>query len=153
MTEYSVKHSTFTLERTYSSSPARVFAAWADRDTKARWFARDDADYTLDFRVNGTEAAHGRTDDGADILAESVYRDIVTDERIVYTTLLSGRGRLATVSTTTVEFVPEGSGTRLVLTEQDTFLDEQEQPEWRQQGTANWLDGLGAVLAHPPKSA
>ena len=71
MTEHSVKHSTFTLERTYSASPAQVFAAWADRDTKAKWFAANDPAYTLDFRVGGAEAAHGRTDDGAEIVAES----------------------------------------------------------------------------------
>jgi uncharacterized protein YndB with AHSA1/START domain len=146
MTEHSVKHSTFTLERTYSASPAQVFAAWADRDTKAKWFAASDPAYTLDFRVGGAEAAHGRTDDGAEIVAESVYRDILTDERIVYTTLLYGRGVLATVSVTTVEFVPRSTGTHLVLTEQDTLLDDQEQPEWRQQGTGDWLDALGREL-------
>ncbi|SDR84742.1 SRPBCC family protein [Actinopolymorpha singaporensis] len=146
MTEHSVKHSTFTLERTYSAPPAKVFAAWADRDTKAKWFAADDPAYTLDFRVGGTEAAHGRTDDGAQIVAESVYRDILTDERIVYTTSLFGRGVLATVSVTTVEFVPDGTGTQLVLTEQGTFLDDQEHPEWREQGTGGWLDALGREL-------
>jgi uncharacterized protein YndB with AHSA1/START domain len=146
MTEHSVKHSTFTLERTYSAPLSRVFAAWADRHTKARWFAADDAAYTLDFRVGGAEAAHGRTDDGAEIVAESIYRDIRTDERIVYTTLLYGRGVLSTVSVTTVEFVPDGTGTHLVLTEQGTFLDDQEQPQWRQQGTGSWLDALGREL-------
>jgi uncharacterized protein YndB with AHSA1/START domain len=146
MTEHSVKHSTFTLERTFSATPAQVFAAWADRDTKAKWFAGYDAAYILDFRVGGTEATHGRTDDGAEIVAESVYRDILIDERIIYTTLLYGRGVLATVSVTTVEFVPDGVGTHLVLTEQGTFLDDQEQPEWRQQGTDDWLDALGREL-------
>ncbi|MBO0835776.1 MAG: SRPBCC domain-containing protein [Actinobacteria bacterium] len=146
MTEHSVKHSTFTLERTYSASPAQVFAAWADRETKAKWFAAHDTAYTLDFRVGGAEAAHGRTRDGAEVVAESVYRDILTDERIVYTTLLYSRGVLATVSVTTVEFVPDGTGTHLVLTEQDTFLDGQEQPEWRQQGTGDWLDALGREI-------
>ena len=146
MTEHSVKHSTFTVERTYSASPAQVFAAWADRDTKAKWFAAGDDAYTLDFRLGGTEAAHGRTDDGAEFVAESVYHDILTGERIVYTTLLYGRGVLATVSVTTVEFVPDGTGTHLVLAEQDTFLDDQEQPEWRHQGTGDWLDALGREL-------
>jgi uncharacterized protein YndB with AHSA1/START domain len=146
MTEHSVTHSTFTLERTYSASRPRVFAAWADRDTKAKWFAAHDDAYTLDFRVGGVEAAHGRTDDGAEILAESVYRDSLTDERIVYTTQLYGRGVLATVSVTTVEFVAGGTGTHLVLTEQDTFLDDREQPAWRQQGTGCWLDALGREL-------
>lgn len=148
MSEHSVKHSTFTLERTYSASPAQVFAAWADRDTKAKWFAAHDTDYTLDFHVGGTEAAHGRTEDGAEFVAESIYRDIRTDERIVYTTVLCGRGVLATVSVTTVEFVPDGTGTHLVLTEQGTFLDDQEQPEWRHRGTGDWLDALGRELGH-----
>jgi uncharacterized protein YndB with AHSA1/START domain len=146
MTEHSVKHSTFTLQRTYSASPAQVFAAWADRDTKAKWYATDDDAYTLDFRVGGAEAVHGRTDDGAEIVAESVYHDIRLDERIVYTTLLYGRSVLATVSVTTVEFVPDGTGTHLVLTEQDTLLDDQEQPEWRRRGTDDWLDALGREL-------
>ena len=149
MTEHSVKHSTFTLERAYPVSPKQVFAAWADRDTKAKWFAANDASYTLEFRVGGTETAHGRTDDGGEIVAESVFHDIVNDERIVYTTLLYGRSVLATVSVTTVEFVPEGASTRLVLTEQDTFLDDQEQPEWRQHGTGAWLDALGRELRQP----
>ena len=59
MTDHSVKHSTFTLERTYAASPAAVFAAWSDRDTKAKWFAVEDGRYSLDFRVGGTEAVHG----------------------------------------------------------------------------------------------
>ena len=47
---------------------------------------------------------------------------------------------------TTVEFVPRSTGTHLVLTEQDTLLDDQEHPEWRQQGTGDWLDALGREL-------
>lgn len=39
MTNRSVLHATFTLERTYPATPARVFAAWADPAAKARWFA------------------------------------------------------------------------------------------------------------------
>jgi uncharacterized protein YndB with AHSA1/START domain len=33
-----VVHGTFAIERTYPVPPARVFAAWADPDTKALWF-------------------------------------------------------------------------------------------------------------------
>jgi hypothetical protein len=53
---------------------------------------------------------------------------------------------LATVSVTTVELVAEGEHTRLVLTEQDTFLDGAEEPAWREQGTSDWLDKLGKEL-------
>jgi hypothetical protein len=53
-----------------------------------------------------------------------------------------------TVSLTTVKFGPaEGGGTRLVLTEQGTFLDGREEPAWREHGTAEQLDTLAAQLA------
>jgi uncharacterized protein YndB with AHSA1/START domain len=143
MIDHSVKHSTFTLERSYAAAPAAVFAAWSDRDTKAKWFAAQDGRYTLDFRVGGTEAVHG----GGGLVARSEYHDIVPDERIVYTTALFTDEGLSTVSLTTVRFTHDGDGTLLVLTEQGTFLDDQEQPEWREQGTADWLDALGRQVA------
>jgi len=36
MTERSVTHATWAIERTYSASPARVFAAFAEKEQKAR---------------------------------------------------------------------------------------------------------------------
>jgi hypothetical protein len=50
------------------------------------------------------------------------------------------------VSVTTAELSPAGEGTQLVLTEQGTFLDGREEPEWREHGTGEWLDALGAEL-------
>jgi len=85
--------------------------------------------------------------DGVDLLARSEYHDIVPDERIVYTTALFTGDVLSTVSLTTVRFARDGDGTRLSLTEQGTFLDDQEQPEWREQGTGVWLDALGRQVA------
>ncbi|MER7643622.1 SRPBCC domain-containing protein [Streptomyces sp. NPDC126522] len=145
MTDHSVKHGTFTLERTYDASPAAVFAAWSDRDTKAKWFAAEDGRYALDFRVGGIETVHGG--DGVAFFARSEYHDIVADERIVYTTALFADEVLSTVSLTTVRFTHDGDGTRLLLTEQGTFLDDREQPEWREQGTGDWLDALGRQVA------
>jgi uncharacterized protein YndB with AHSA1/START domain len=78
---------------------------------------------------------------------ESLYRDIVPDERIVYTSTLAEGDDLVTVSLTTVEFSPADGGTRLVLTEQGAFLDGREQPAWREQGTAAQLEALAKELA------
>ncbi|MFV5994177.1 SRPBCC family protein [Streptomyces sp. NPDC056231] len=146
MTDHVVTHATFTLERLYAASPATVFAAWAAPEAKARWFSGPGAEHELDFRVGGREVNRGRSGGGPVLTFESWYRDIVQDERIVYTSTLSEGQDLATVSLTTVEFHPEGGGTRLLLTEQSTFLDGREEPSWRKQGTGKWLDALAAEL-------
>jgi uncharacterized protein YndB with AHSA1/START domain len=146
MADHFVTHATFTIERIYSTStPDQVFAAWADPAAKSRWFAGPDAGHELDFQVGGREVNHGRHEDVI-MTFESFYRDIVPDARIVFTSTLSSDATLMTVSLTTVELAPAGNGTRLVLTEQDTFLDGHEEPEWRERGTGAWLEALGAEL-------
>lgn len=145
MTEHSVTHATFSLERTYQVPVARVFAAWSDPQAKARWFRAPGGDHELDFRIGGLEVNRG-LHDGSVITFESRYQDIVPDERIVYTSTLSAGNVLSTVSTTTVEFSADGEGSKLLLVEQGAFLDGHEQPSWREHGTGDWLDKLGAEL-------
>ena len=145
MTERSVIHSAFSLERHYGVPPARVFTAWADPAAKARWFAGPASEHGLDFRVGGLEVTTGRHD-GQLLRFESRYADIVPDQRIVYTSTLHAGDTLTTVSLTTVELSAEGGGTRLLLAEQGTFLDGLEQPAWREQGTRDQLGALDAEL-------
>ncbi|MCR6482316.1 SRPBCC family protein [Amycolatopsis sp. OK19-0408] len=140
-----VRHATFTLERTYPVPPARVFAVWADPAAKGRWFVPA-GEHELDFRVGGRETVDATGPGGTPLAVVSTYHDIVPEQRIVYSTTLSGGKTLATVSVTTVELVGEGDATRLVLTEQGTFLDGAEEPAWREQGTGEWLDRLGEAL-------
>jgi len=143
-----VTHATFSLERSYPVPPARVFAAWADPAAKARWFTpRPDSGHQLDFRVGGREVATGGPEGGPLMTFETFYRDIVPQQRIVYTSTLSTESDLVTVSLTTVEFRPgEDGGTRLVLTEQGAYLDGREEPAWREHGTADQLEALAAEL-------
>ena len=143
-----VTHATFILERSYPVPPARVFAAWADPAAKARWFTPGPGSgHELEFRVGGREVATGGPDGGPVMRFETLYRDIVPQQRIVYTSTLSTETDLVTVSLTTVEFTPgEDGGTRLVLTEQGAYLDGHEQPAWREEGTASQLDALAAEL-------
>jgi uncharacterized protein YndB with AHSA1/START domain len=140
-----VTYATFTLERTYEAAPSQVFAAWSDQVRKARWFGAGGT-HELDFRIGGRELTLGRAPDGTAMAFASVYHDIVPDQRIVYSSTLSGDDALATVSTTTVELSADADGTRLTLTEQGTYLDGKEEPSWREQGTGDWLDKLGKEL-------
>ena len=142
-----VTHATFSLERRYPVPPARVFAAWAEPAVKASWFAAGpNSGHELDFRIGGREVAHGGPEGGPLMTFESLYRDIVPDQRIVYTSTLSAGDEIWTVSLTSVEFASAEDGTRLVLTEQGAFLDGREEPAWREQGTADQLEALAKVL-------
>jgi uncharacterized protein YndB with AHSA1/START domain len=151
MTDRHVLHATFTLQPSYPASPARVFTAWADPAAKARWFAGPEAEHELDFRIGGRETAYRAADGHNPALKfESVYHDIVPDQRIVYSATLRAGDQLATVSLTTIQFRPAAEGTELVLTEQGTFLDGYEDPSWREEGTRNQLAALAAEVTEQP---
>jgi uncharacterized protein YndB with AHSA1/START domain len=149
MTERSTEHATFVIERSYDAPPARVFAAWADPEAKARWFGGSDGstgEHELDFRVGGRELSRGGASDGQVYTYEARYQDIVLDARIVYTyDMLRDETRIS-VSLATVELEPEGAGTRLTFTEQAAFLDGEDTPGLREHGTGSLLDALGEEL-------
>jgi uncharacterized protein YndB with AHSA1/START domain len=152
MTDRSITHSTFSIERIYDASPARVFAAWADPVAKARWFGGP-SDHELDFQVGGREINRGGPDGGPVYTFDSRYQDIVPDERIVYTYEMHLDDTRISVSLATVEFRPQDSGTRLVFTEQGAFLDGHDTPEDREQGTNGFLEALDAELRRHPANA
>ncbi len=80
MTKASVEHASFTIERVFKASPARVFQAFADPAAHDRWFVKADnwpvAEYSHDFRVGGRD---GKTF----YFNETVYLDIVENRRII----------------------------------------------------------------------
>jgi uncharacterized protein YndB with AHSA1/START domain len=149
MTERSVTHDTFVIERTYGASPARVFQAWAEPGAKAQWFAGAEAPgngYELDFRIDGHEVNRGGPPGGPVYLFDACYREIVDGERFVFTYDMFADGTCISVSVTTVEIRAEGTGTRLVYTEQGAYFDGHDTPAQRQHGTAALLDALGTSL-------
>jgi uncharacterized protein YndB with AHSA1/START domain len=113
---------------------------------KARWFDGSEGDFELDFHVGGWERGRGPLPDGREYAFEALYRDIVPDQRIVYTYDMLVDGIRISVSVATAEFEPEGDGTRLVFTEQGAFLDGHEIPARREHGMGSLLDSLGQWL-------
>jgi uncharacterized protein YndB with AHSA1/START domain len=146
MSERSVEHGSFVVERVYDASPDRVFAAWSDPEAKARWFDGSQGDYELDFRVGGWERHGGMLPDGHEYAFQAVYQDIVPGRRIVYAYDMLLDGIRISVSLATAEFKPERDGTRLVFTEQGAFLDGHEVPTQREHGMGSLLDSLGQWL-------
>jgi uncharacterized protein YndB with AHSA1/START domain len=94
---------------------------------KARWFAGSadalGAGYELDFRVGGHEVNRGGPPGGPVYTYESQFRDIVPEQRIVYTYEMFADENRLSVSVATVQFHNRDATTQLVLTEQGVFLD------------------------------
>ncbi len=152
MTDRSVVHGSFSIERTYPATPQRVFAAWASQPEKDRWFGEGDdflastERYTLDFRVGGRERLAGTLPDGRTFSYDALYQDIVDDERIVASYDVRIGGRRMSVSLMTVEVAGVPGGTRLLLTEQGAFLDGLDTNAQREEGARDSLDQLGEYL-------
>ncbi len=150
MTTRSLEHGSFSIDRVYDASPARVFAAWADPAAKARWFTGPEHwvgfSHELDFRIGGREVSSGGPEGGPVHTYRALYWDIVQDERIVFTYEMLMDGTRISVSLATVELTPDGSGTRLSITEHGAFLDGHDFAAQRAQGTGSLLDALGRAL-------
>lgn len=153
MTERSTHHATFTIDRSYDASPARVFRAWATPDAKASWFKGPPDKCTelrreFDFRVGGREHLSAKWDSGKTSHFDAIYLDIVSDHRIIYGYDMHLNDQHISVSLATVEFKPDGNRTRLVFTEQAVMLDDFKDPgaRGREEGTRGLLDRLEEVL-------
>ena len=150
MSERSTEHATFVIERDYSASPARVFAAFADPVQKAQWFVGPDEwikfTHEADFRVGGRERLSSGPAGGPMHKFDCCYQDIVPDQRIIYSYIMHMDDTPMSISLTTIELKPHGGGTRLTFTEQGVFLDGTDWAGLREQGTQGLLDKLGAAI-------
>jgi uncharacterized protein YndB with AHSA1/START domain len=150
MTDRSVTHASFTIERTYDASPARVFRAWADPEAKARWFSGpaewDKVEHSMDFRVGGRDINREGPPGGPVHTYEARYHDIVPDERIITTYEMYMDETRSSVSVATLELEPVGERTLLRYTEQGAFLDGLDAVASRERGTRDLLEALGTAL-------
>lgn len=156
MTARSVTHGSFTITRRWKHAPAKLFAAFADQDAKAKWFGGppgwEQHEKVWDFREGGREILSGRHATGTVSRFDCLYRDIVAPTageggRIIYSYVMHLDGRKISVSHASIQIIPEEGGTRLVLTEYGDFLDGYDDAGSREHGT-NWLmDMLDKSLA------
>lgn len=154
--EKTATHGSFTIERTFRSGPAKVFDAFADPEKKRRWFAEGPGfhldSFVMDFRVGGAEKSRFRfvadkpVPESTPCSNDTVYMDIVPNRRIVIAYSMSLAGAPFSVSLATMEFLPEGGGTRLVFTEQAAFFEHADGIEIREQGQRELLDRLSDEL-------
>ncbi len=152
-------YGTFTLERTWATTPARVFEAWADIETKAMWFPGLDEETIrvvrrdLDFRRGGVEVLEGRFPaSGVTALYEARFHFVEPDRRLVYDYDLHHDGRFTSVTLSSLFIEPDGARTRVAYTEQIVFLDGEDGTASRKHGTEVQWAKLETVLLREGKA-
>jgi uncharacterized protein YndB with AHSA1/START domain len=146
-----VTNATFTIERVLNASPARVFAAYSSLEAKSAWFKAPADIQTLnrdfDFRVGGKERFHARWPSGLVTDFQATYHDIVENKRIILVYDLFHNADKLSVSLLTLELRAEGDKTRLIHTEQGSYLvGGDEAVKGREHGTTWHIDNLVAVI-------
>lgn len=146
----SIVHASFTLTRVYEAAVSRVFQAFANEEAKSKWFEGPPGwklvKRVFDFREGGREHLSGRFENGTVTRFDGVYHDIIENERIIYSYVMELSGRRISVSQASLQFRPEGTGTKLVLTEYGDYLDGYDDAGSRERGTSDLLDRLGRSL-------
>lgn len=150
MIKRSTTHATFVIERDYKHPPAKVFDAFANPASKAKWFGGPEewekSNNTFDFRVGGKESVSGGPVGGPVHHYNAEYWDIVPNERIISCYEMHIDEQRISVSLATMEFKPNGAGTTFVLSEQGVFLDGYDDAGERERGTLELLENLEAYL-------
>jgi len=154
----SVTHGTFVIERTYPTTPERVFAAFSDPAKKRRWFADSDTAasevFEMDFRVGGKERTRRRMKEdtpspGTALTNSTDYQDIVPNRRIIFAYTMSlGENRIS-ASLATIELLPAEKGTTLIFTDQGAYFEASDGPQMREDGWRKLLERLAQELARP----
>ena len=148
----SVTHGSYVIEETYAARPERVFKAFADPATKRLWFAdRENStveSFEMDFRVGGSERIRFRSKEGWVFTNDTVYRDIVSNRRIVFAYNMSLGDTRISSSLVTIEFLPAETGTNLIFTEQAAFFEGADGARRREAGWRKLLDYLGKKGFH-----
>lgn len=155
MTNRSVVHHTFVIERNYPKAPERVFAAFADPSKKRRWFAEgenhDVEEFTMEFRVGGAERVRSRFKAGTPfpgvaLTNEGTFQDILPNSRIVTASKMIIGDRPISASLVTIELQPTGDGRTLICTHQAAFFEGADGPQMREGGWRRLLEQLAKEM-------
>jgi uncharacterized protein YndB with AHSA1/START domain len=110
---------TVVIVRELAAPRALVWKAWTDPAHMARWFGPrmfTIPECRLDVRVGGALWIVMRGPDGNDYPMKGVFREVVENERLVFTSIaVDTQGNHLLEGETTVVFEDHGDGTQLVV--------------------------------------
>lgn len=115
-----------TLKRRLNARPEKVYAAWTNAAQLMRWFgpaetAPDSVSAEMDVRVGGRYRVGFKTVDGEYHQVGGTYREVVPNERLVFS--WAWHSTPERESQVTVTLKPDGDGTMLTL-HHEKFFDE-----------------------------
>jgi len=143
-----VNRPSLTIKRRLSAPPAKVFAAWTDPEKIVCWFGpvrakagTERAD--VDARVGGRYRLSFDMEDGEYCEVGGVYREVVPDERLVFS--WAWHSTPERQSLVTVSLKPDGDGTLLTLHHEQFF--DQAARDGHERGWSEFLDKIEKHLA------
>jgi uncharacterized protein YndB with AHSA1/START domain len=111
-----------TIKRRLKAPPAKVFAAWTDPEKVKRWMGPGEIkalSAECDVRAGGRYHWVMRTPAGEEHDVSGVYREVVANEKLVFT--WAWKSTPERESLVTVLLKPDGDGTMLTLTHEQLF--------------------------------
>jgi uncharacterized protein YndB with AHSA1/START domain len=127
-----------TIKRRFKAPPAKVYAAWTDPEKVKGWMGPGEVkakSAESDLRVGGRYHWVMVAPSGDELDVRGVYREIVPNEKLVFTWAWLGTPERE--SLVTVLLKPDGDGTLLTLTHEQ-FFDE----DARDQHNNGWHGAL-----------
>jgi uncharacterized protein YndB with AHSA1/START domain len=135
-----------TLKRRLNAAPEKVFSAWTDGTKVMRWMGPEGVEVlsaACDARVGGRYRWVMRSPDGETHDVSGVYREVVENEKLVFTWAWKSTPERESLVTVTLR--PDGGGTLLTLTHEQ-FFDESAR-DHHQHGWVGSLDKLEKYVA------
>ena len=135
-----------TLKRRLNASPEKVYAAWTDPKQIVKWFGPDSGAVTraeADAHVGRRFSIVFHTADGEEHHVSGVYREVVPNEKLVFT--WAWRSTPERESLVTVALKRDGAGTMLTLIHEQ-FFDEAARDR-HLEGWSGSLDKLAGLFA------
>ena len=135
-----------TLKRRLNAPAEKVYAAWTDPEKIVKWFGPDAGPVTraeTDLRVGGRYIIAFNTEDGERHQVGGVYREVVPNQKLVFTWAWHTTPERESLVTITVK--PDGAGSILTLLH-EKFFDEAAR-DGHKRGWSGSLDKLEKLFS------
>jgi uncharacterized protein YndB with AHSA1/START domain len=137
---------TLVLRRTIAAPRERVFRAWTDPRVLRHWFGPMDhtiPEARIDAREGGTYRIVFEDTRGERVVVHGVYREVREPDRLAFTWCWEeDDAALEHETLVTLDFLPAGTGTELVLTHEN-FASEAS----RDDHNIGWTDTLAKLAS------